>query len=1056
MEKNNKLAEIKVGQKNFMQPIETAIALGQPVLLKDIGESIPSSLDPLLRRTVDDKTQTISINDKDLTYSDTFMLYVTTKLSNPHYLPETSIKTTLVNFMVKPEGLEEQLLGIVVDKEKPELEEKNTELVINMAKNKKMLKDLEDKILELLKQADTATILDDEKLINTLDTSKVTSEQVKHQLKVAEETSVKINESRNQYRPAAIRSSVLFFVLTDLARIDPMYQFSLQWYCDLFRTSIEESKQKKKGKGRGKTHQTIGKRLRELNSFHTELVYKTVCQSLFERHKLLYSFQICTSILKEDGKIIPDEFTFFLRGGVVLDRKARGANPCNEWLSEEAWDNVSELDKLGQAFAGFSSSFEQQSSEWQEWYQSDMKGGEPPERLDPPAEVLEQGTDFEKKFRKMLIVRCLRPDRVNYAVMRYVSHMMGEQYVQPPPFNLEETFKASKTYMPVIFVLSPGSDPTQMLNDLARDRGIKLAQVALGQGQAPIAERLFNEGVSQGHWVLLANCHLSIRWLPVLENMVMSLRERKDVHPGFRLWLSSDPTPKFPIALLQSSIKITTEPPRGIRSIMQRMYNFIPEDKFNKMDAKKPQADALCNKPTLYKSLLFALTFFHSVLVERKKFLTLGWNVPYAFNDSDFLVCDNLLRYYLNEQDEMPLEALKYLIAQALYGGRVTDEIDRRLLGVYIKQYFTMNTINVKNFQLSQDKTHYRVPVSGKYESYTNYISTLPPPGADPPEAFGQHPNADITMQQEGAKLLLDTVMSLQPRDSGGSGESSEEFVLKLAKQLEERVPPVFNRENIEKKFEHDQTPLKTVLLQEVERYNVILAKVDKSLKDLQDGIKGLIVISSELEIVFDCMMQNKVPPAWKSGYYSLKPLSSWMTDLIARIKQLATWVAKGPPKVFWLSGFTFPNGFLTAVLQTSARANGVPIDSLGWDFIVQKEDEKAIAAPAREGAYIKGFYLEGAQWDLENWCLEEPMPMQLYSDMPIINFKPIDQKKVREKGTYACPCYRYPIRTGTRENPSYVLSIRLQLPPAGEGSSKSTPDFWIKRGTALLLSLAT
>jgi len=595
-----------------------------------------------------------------------------------------------------------------------------------------------------------------------------------------------------------------------------------------------------------------------------------------------------------------------------------------------------------------------------------------------------------------------------------------------------------------------------MLNDLARERKIKLAQVALGQGQAPIAERLFTEGVRDGNWVLLANCHLSIRWLPVLENMVMALRERKDVHPGFRLWLSSDPTPKFPIALLQSSIKITTEPPRGLRSIMQRMYNFIPEDKFNKMDSKKPQSDALCNKPIAYKSLLFALTFFHAVLVERKKFLTLGWNIPYAFNDSDFLVCDNLLRYYLNEQDQMPLEALKYLIAQALYGGRVTDEIDRRLLGVYIEQYFTMSTISVKNFHLSQDRTHYRVPVPAKYDSYINYIKTLPPPGGDPPEAFGQHPNADITMQQEGAKLLLDTVMSLQPRSSGGEGSSSEDFVLNLAKQLEDRVPPLFNLEKVEKKFAHDQSPLKTVLLQEIERYNVILALVEKSLKDLQMGIKGLIVISADLEVVFDCLLQNKVPPSWKSGYYSLKPLASWMTDLIERIKQFAVWIAKGAPKVFWLSGFTFPNGFLTALLQTSARANGVPIDSLGWEFLVSKEEEKAIQVPAKDGAYIKGFFLEGAQWDLENWHLEEPMPMQLYAQMPIINFKPIDQKKVKEKGFYSCPCYRYPIRTGTRENPSYVLNVRLKLPPAAPGFLKGTSDFWIKRGTALLLSLAT
>ncbi len=1052
MEKSKRLVEVKVGQKNFMQPIETAILLGTPVLLKDVGEDIPSALDPLLMRKVDDKSPTIMINDKDLSYNETFMLYITSKLSNPHYLPETSIKTTLINFIVKPEGLEEQLLGIVVNKEKPELELKNAELIVEMARNKKRLVDLEDQILDLLKKADSKTILDDEKLINTLGNSKTTSDQVKIQIQASEKTSQMINDSRNQYRAAAVRASVLFFVLNDLARVDPMYQFSLTWYADLFKNSIENSRVKRKVKRKAKV--SISKRVRDLNSYHTESVYQTVTGSLFERHKLLFSFQICTSILKQEGKLHANEFTFFLRGGIVLDRKKRGPNPCSEWLSEEAWDNVSELDKLGTVFEGFSSSFEQMASEWRDWYQSDMKGGLPPEKKDMPGELMNEGTDAEKAFRKMLIVRCLRPDRLNYAVSLYVGSMLGKQYTEPPPFDLSKTFDASKPYMPVVFVLSPGSDPVQMLNDLAREKKVELRQVALGQGQAPIAERLFEEGVTHGYWVLLANCHLSIKWLPVLENKVMELRERKGVHPDFRLWLSSDPTPEFPIALLQSSIKVTTEPPSGLRSIMLSMYKYIPEDKFDKMDSKS--GGGLCNKPVRYKALLFALAFFHSVLVERKKFLTLGWNVPYAFNDSDFLVCDNLLRYYLDESDETPLEALKYLIAQALYGGRVTDEIDRRLLGVYIEQYFTVNTIAVKRFHLSTNKTFYRVPEAGKYKSYIDYIQSLPAPGSDPPEAFGQHPNADVTMQQEGAKLLLDTVMSLQTRASGGGGTSDEKFVLDLAKNLQDRVPPLFNRERVEKKFASDQSPLKTVLLQEIDRYNVILATVEKSLRDLQDGIRGLIVISEDLEVVFDCLLKNKVPPTWRKGYYSLKPLSSWITDLQRRILQLSTWVAKGPPKVFWLSGFTFPNGFLTALLQTSARQNGVPIDSLGWEFLVQKEDEKQIQGPAREGAYIKGFFLEGAQWDMENWHLAEPLPMQLYSELPIINFKPVDSKKVRNKGMYACPVYRYPIRTGTRENPSYVLNVMLKLPSPEADKMKSSQDYWIKRGTAILLSLST
>lgn len=161
--------------------------------------------------------------------------------------------------------------------------------------------------------------------------------------------------------------------------------------------------------------------------------------------------------------------------------------------------------------------------------------------------------------------------------------------------------------------------------------------LSLGQGQAAIATRRIKEGAKSGHWVFLANCHLSLSWMPQLEKIVEQLQS-DSVHRDFRLWLSSSPHPDFPISILQSSIKITTEPPKGIKANMKRLYAQVAEAKFN--SSKKPEK---------YKKLLFCLCFFHSVLLERKKFLNLGWNVNYSFNDSDFdVIFPN--PYYLNQQ----------------------------------------------------------------------------------------------------------------------------------------------------------------------------------------------------------------------------------------------------------------------------------------------------------------------------------------------------------------------------------------------------------------------
>ena len=246
-----------------------------------------------------------------------------------------------------------------------------------------------------------------------------------------------------------------------------------------------------------------------------------------------------------------------------------------------------------------------------------------------------------------------------------------------------------------------------------------------------------------------------------------------------------------------------------------------------------------------------------------------------------------------------------------------------------------------------------------------------------------------------------------------------------------------------------DPEPLKTVLFQEVDRYNKLLKKMRSTLIDLQRGIQGLVVITPELEGIFASLLNGSVPKAWSFCYPSLKPLGSWMRDLQLRVQQMQQWVEVELPKVFWLSGFTYPTGFLTALLQTSARKNGIAIDSLSWEFPVMDASQgpSSITKHPEEGAYVHGLILEGARWDAENKCLTEPMPMELFSPLPMVHFKPVERKK-QTKSMYTCPLYLYPIRTGTRERPSYMIALELR-------SGEKPPTFWVKRGTAALLALA-
>ncbi|KAJ9437970.1 Dynein-1-beta heavy chain [Diplonema papillatum] len=1055
MEKDKGLKVIDLKQADFLRTIEHAVQLGTPVLIQDVSERLDPSLDSILSRAIVKQggRNTIKIGDNVVDYNDKFKLYLTTKNASPHYSPEICTKVTLVNCAVKDKGLEEQLLKIVVAREQKELEEQNDELVVSTAEYKRLEKELEDKILKLLSEADDS-LLDDVNLIDTLQTSKQTATNIATKLKEGAVTAERIKEAREQYRDCAQRASVLYFVLSDLCFIDNMYQFALDAYVHLFEKSIKGSSDVHGMHGRT---EPVASRVKLLNDWHTRCVYDNTCRALFERHKLLFSLHMTASILMkrkdaaENGFSI-EEYAFFIKGGTVLDKESRPPNPGEDWLEEKAWDNIVELDKLV-AFHGIVSSFESSPSDWKRWYMHPL----PDDPRQPEDDVGEWTgavsewlgrTSPKTMLQRMVIVRSVRPDRVVPMVRSFIEENLDKKFVEPPAFNLTNVYRDSAAVLPLVFVLSPGVDPMDQLRALADKQGRLLKALALGQGQASTATRMIHEQAKQGGWVFLQNCHLMLKWLPTLEKIIDDLPAQKP-NENFRLWLSSIPHPSFPIGILQKAIKMTTEPPTGLKSNLIRLYNLVTEEQFGKATYRN-----------YYRPLLFSLCFFHAVLLERKKFGSLGYNVDpaYDFNDSDFQVSEAILSLYINEMEEpssasIPFPTIRYLICDASYGGRVTDDWDRRTLKTYMNQYLCMDAVLNPQYKLSSDTAYYIPSVDGTLSSYKEYVQVLP--GEDPPTAFGQHSNADIMSQILRSNDILDCLLTLNAtllvKVSGGSGGgdaavSVERVVLGLVDQLEAQVPGLIDIESIAEAKADDPDEagaLTTCLLQEISRYNILLAEINYNLREVKRGVSGLVIMNDTLDQIFQSLLFNKVPDPWEKHYPTLKPLSSWFDDLKLRIDQMQSW-GRTMPKVFWLSGFTYPTGFLKAVQQAHGRKNGISIDQLGWEFTVLDSETTTITQSAREGTYIRGIYLEGAGWNGAALC--EPEPMALTKIMPFIHFRPVIVKKTGTKGKYNCPTYMYPIRTGTRERPSFVVTVVL---PSG----KEEPEHWIKRGTALLLS---
>ncbi|PNI91684.1 DNAH3 isoform 3 [Pan troglodytes] len=1020
MEKANKLAVIKFSDSNYMRMLENALQLGTPVLIENIGEELDASIEPILLKATfkQQGVEYMRLGENIIEYSRDFKLYITTRLRNPHYLPEVAVKVCLLNFMITPLGLQDQLLGIMAAKEKPELEEKKNQLIVESAKNKKHLKEIEDKILEVLSMS-KGNILEDETAIKVLSSSKVLSEEISEKQKVASMTETQIDETRMGYKPVAVHSATIFFCISDLANIEPMYQYSLTWFINLYMHSLTHSTKSEE----------LNLRIKYIIDHFTLSIYNNVCRSLFEKDKLLFSLLLTIGIMKQKKEITEEVWYFLLTGGIALDNPY--PNPAPQWLSEKAWAEIVRASALPKLH-GLMEHLEQNLGEWKLIYDSAW----------PHEEQLPGSWKFSQGLEKMVILRCLRPDKMVPAVREFIAEHMGKPYIEAPTFDLQGSYNDSSCCAPLIFVLSPSADPMAGLLKFADDLGMggtRTQTISLGQGQGPIAAKMINNAIKDGTWVVLQNCHLAASWMPTLEKICEEVIVPESTNARFRLWLTSYPSEKFPVSILQNGIKMTNEPPKGLRANLLRSYLNDP--------ISDPVFFQSCAKAVMWQKMLFGLCFFHAVVQERRNFGPLGWNIPYEFNESDLRISMWQIQMFLNGYKEVPFDALTYLTGECNYGGRVTDDKDRRLL-LSLLSMFYCKEIEEDYYSLAPGDTYY-IPPHGSYQSYIDYLRNLPITAH--PEVFGLHENADITKDNQETNQLFEGVLLTLPRQSGGSGKSPQEVVEELAQDILFKLPRDFDLEEVMKLYPvvYEES-MNTVLRQELIRFNRLTKVVRRSLIDLGRAIKGQVLMSSELEEVFNSMLVGKVPAMWAAkSYPSLKPLGGYVADLLARLTFFQEWIDKGPPVVFWISGFYFTQSFLTGVSQNYARKYTIPIDHIGFEFEVTPQ-ETVMENNPEDGAYIKGLFLEGARWDRKTMQIGESLPKILYDPLPIIWLKPGESAMFLHQDIYVCPVYKTSARRGTLSttghSTNYVLSIELP--------TDMPQKHWINRGVASLCQL--
>uniref|UniRef100_A0A8C3CT99 Dynein axonemal heavy chain 17 n=1 Tax=Cairina moschata TaxID=8855 RepID=A0A8C3CT99_CAIMO len=1003
------LKAIRLGQRSYLDTIEQAVSEGHTLLIEDIGETVEPVLDHLLGRNTIKKGRYIKIGDKEVEYHPRFRLILHTKYFNPHYKPEMQAQCTLINFLVTREGLEDQLLAAVVAKERPDLEDLKANLTKSQNEFKINLKELEDSLLARLSAA-SGNFLGDTALVENLETTKRTAMEIEEKVKEAKVTEGEINIARENYRPAAERASLLYFILSDLNKINPIYQFSLKAFNVVFEKAIQ----------RTAPAEDVKQRVINLTDEITYSVFMYTARGLFERDKLIFLAQVAFQILTIKKEVSPLELDFLLR----FPFKTGIASPV-DFLQSQGWGGIKALSEMDE-FKNLDSDIEGSAKRWKKFVESEV----------PEKEVFPKEWKNKTALQKLCMLRCMRPDRMTYAVRNFVEEKMGSKFVEGRSVEFSKSYEESSPSTPVFFILSPGVDPLKDVEALGKklnftiDNG-RIHNVSLGQGQEVVAERALEVAAEQGHWVILQNIHLVARWLGTLEKRVE--QHGMGSHADYRVFMSAEPAPSpeahiIPQGLLENAIKITNEPPTGMYANLHKALDLFSQDTLE-----------MCSKEIEFKCILFALCYFHAVVAERRKFGAQGWNRSYPFNNGDLTISINVLYNYLEANPKVPWDDLRYLFGEIMYGGHITDDWDRRLCRTYLSEYISVEMLDGELYLAPG----FLIPPSLDYKGYHEYIDDNLPP--ESPYLYGLHPNAEIGFLTVTSERLFRTVLEMQPKESdagGGAGVSREEKVKSVLDEIIEKLPEPFNMMEIMAKAE-DKTPYVVVAFQECERMNILTHEIRRSLKELDLGLKGELTITSDMEELANALFYDNVPESWtRYAYPSLLSLGAWYADLLLRIRELEVWTTDFVlPATVWLAGFFNPQSFLTAIMQSMARKNEWPLDKMCLSVEVTKKNREDMTAPPREGSYVHGLFMEGARWDIQSGAIADARLKELTPMMPVIFIRAIPVDRMDTKNVYECPVYKTRMR-----GPTYVWTFNLK--------TKEKAAKWILAAVALLLQI--
>jgi len=976
----------------FRKNLESSLRFGNPLLVQDV-ESYDPILNPVLnkelRRT--GGRVLITIGDQDIDLSPAFTIFLSTRDPTVEFAPDLCSRVTFVNFTVTRGSLQSQCLNDVLRAERPEVDAKRSDLLKLQGEFHVRLRHLEKELLQALNDA-KGRILDDDKIIGSLETLKKEAAEVTKKVEETDVIMAEVEAVSEQYRALSVACSSIYFTLESLNMIHFLYQYSLKFFLDIFESVLI-------GNPHLKDVKDPAARLKILTEDLFQIVYNRVARGMLHDDWVTFAVLLCRIRMRGHlGEPQYDaEFDHLLRGKEVLIGTSKITFPE---LSSNQNDALVQLSKL-EPFAKLSDFIASNKPGFFSWLSS-QNGAE---NVPSCWNVKEPLTRIGVALYEMMLVHAFRPDNLVSSAHKFVASVMGENFTHQAEQELdlahvvEHEVKAST---PILLCSVPGYDASGRVDDLVALTNRPCTSIAIGSAEGfSQAEKAINSSVKSGRWVLLKNVHLAPSWLVTVEKKLHTLTP----HPAFRLFMTMEITPKVPVNLLRASRAFVYEPPPGIKANLLRTYNTIP-------------AARMCKGPGERARMYFLLAWFHAIVQERLRYSPLGWSKVYEFSESDLRVACDTLDTWIDSvcqgrsnirPDKLPWDAIRTLLGQSIYGGRIDNDFDQRLLQSFISRIFTAKSFE-SDFPLVLDVDGQKgktinVPEGIRREQFLQWSEGLP--DYQSPSWLGLPNNAEkVILTSLGDKMLVNVlkmqVMSeedelayspeISGKREGQEGDVRPAWMKSMASSVKKWLSILPEKlTQMKRTLENIKDPLFRFFEREVNAGAKLLSDILVDLNDIYLVCNGSKKQTNHLRTLMEALVKGVIPKDW-DRYTIPKGLTviRWIADFAERIKQLQTISqaansggAKDLKNVtVWLGGLFIPEAYITATRQFVAQANHWSLEELKLEVTVA--DKNSGLMKADDCSFIvKGLKLQGAECsrnmlslsniittDLPNTCL--------------------------------------------------------------------------------------